>query len=113
VIAHEEGFTLNHRKTRWMRAGVRQKVTGVTVNVRPNITRAEFDQMKAILTNCERHGPASQNRQHLADFRAHLAGKIAHIASIHPVRGEKLWTMFNGISWDVGKITPTPPAEPK
>lgn len=100
VIAHEEGFMLNHRKTRIMRAGVRQHVTGVVVNVRPNIRRAEFDRLKAILTNCVRKGPASQNRDRIADFRAYLAGKLAHAASIHPAHGAKLWNIFRQILWE-------------
>ena len=99
-IADEEGFALNHRKTRFMRRGVRQHVTGVVVNVRPNIVRAEFDRLKAILTNCVRHRPASQNRQGRADFRVYLSGKVAHVASINRARGEKLWGMFRQISWD-------------
>jgi len=100
VIADEEDFALNHRKTRFMRAGVRQHVTGVVVNVGPNIARAEFDRLKAVLTNCVRHGPGSQNRQSHPDFRAYLAGKLAQVASIHPTRGEKLWGIFRQIRWD-------------
>jgi hypothetical protein len=99
VIAHEEGFTLNHRKTRMMRAGVSQQVTGIVVNVRPNIGRAEFDQIKAMLTNCIRHGPEAQNRDGHTNYRAHLAGKVAQIASIHAARGEKLRLLFRRISW--------------
>jgi len=99
VIAHDEGFALNYRKTRLMRAGGRQ-VTGVVVNVRTNIRRAEFDRLKAILTNCIRHGPASQNREQLPDFRAHLAGRVSHIYSIHPARGEKLRELFRRIVWE-------------
>jgi RNA-directed DNA polymerase len=100
VIADDEGFALNHRKTRLMRSGVRQHVTGVVVNVRPNIGRAEFDRLKAILTNCLRHGPASQNRDQLPDFRAHLAGKISHVSCVHPARGDKLRKLFRQIAWD-------------
>jgi RNA-directed DNA polymerase len=100
VIAHEEGFTLNHRKTRLMRSGVRQHVTGVVVNVRPNIRRTEFDALKAILTNCLRRGPAAQNRTGVPDFRAHLAGKLAQFKSIHPQRAEKLLRILEQIKWD-------------
>ena len=100
VVAGEEGFTLNFRKTRVMRRGSRQQVTGVIVNVHPNHPRAEFDRLKAILTNCVRHGPSEQNRDKHADFRAHLAGKIAHLAAINPVRGRKLWAMFDKIVWN-------------
>jgi RNA-directed DNA polymerase len=99
VIAGEEGFTLHHRKTRVERRGGRQTVTGVIVNRRPNFPRAEFDCLKAILTNCIRHGPADQNRQGRMDFRAYLAGKVAHAAAINPSRGRKLWELFDRIAW--------------
>ena len=99
VIADDEGFALNHRKTRIMRAGTRQRVAGVIVNVRPNIARADFDRLKAVLVNCARHGPTSQNREHVPDFRAHLSGKIAHVRSINLHRGDKLLTLFKKIAW--------------
>jgi hypothetical protein len=99
VIAADEGFSLNHRKTRLMRKSVRQHVTGVVVNLRPNIPRAEFDRLKAILTNCIRHGTAAQNRDNRPDFRAHLAGKLSHVQAVHPLRGQKLWNLFEQINW--------------
>ena len=70
LIAAEEGFRVNRGKTRLMGRGRRQTVTGLLVNVRPNVPRSEFDQLKAILTNCVRHGPAGQNRENVPDFRA-------------------------------------------
>jgi retron-type reverse transcriptase len=112
VIANDEGFTLNHRKTRMMRAGVRQQVTGVVVNAKPNLRRADYDRLKAILTNCIRQGPISQNREKLPRFREHLAGKIAHLASIHPARGEKLRGLFNRINWPTQNDLPVLPERP-
>ncbi|VTR95998.1 reverse transcriptase : Retron-type RNA-directed DNA polymerase protein OS=Myxococcus sp. (contaminant ex DSM 436) GN=A176_05275 PE=4 SV=1: RVT_1 [Gemmata massiliana] len=100
LIVVEEGFALNRGKTRVQGRGERQLVTGVVVNVRPNIPREDFDQLKAILTNCVRHNPATQNRTNHPDFRAHLAGRIAHVASVNPTRGRKLWATFDRIVWD-------------
>ena len=100
VVCAEEGFTLNFRKMRVMRQGGRQRVTGVVVNIRPNVPRTDFDRLKAILTNCVRHGPGTQNRENRADFRAHLAGRVAHVAAITPVRGRRLWELFDRIRWD-------------
>lgn len=99
LIAAEEGFSVNRKKTRVLGRSERQTVTGVVVNVRPNVPRAEFDLLKAILTNCVRHGPTAQNRAHVADFRAHLAGRVAHLASVNPLRGRKLWVLFDRIVW--------------
>jgi hypothetical protein len=98
-IALEEGFEVNTRKSRFMRPGVRQQLAGVVVNAQPNIRRDDYDRLKAILCNCVRHGPASQNRDGHADFRAHLAGRIAHVAQLNPRRGEWLRTLFDRITW--------------
>lgn len=100
VIVADEGFALNHRKTRVMPQSVRQRVTGVVVNARPGIPRDDFDRLKAILHNCVRSGPASQNREGRADFRAHLAGRIAYVKSLTPSRGERLERTFAQIAWD-------------
>lgn len=98
-IVHDEGFAVNHRKTRVMRAGGRQLVTGVVVNEHINVTRDAYDLLKATLHNCVRRGPASEDREHHPDFRAHLAGRIAHTASLHPARGAKLAAVFARIVW--------------
>lgn len=95
----EEGFRPNFRKTRITRAGARQRLAGLVVNERLNVERAEFDRLKSILTNCRRHGPNSQDREGHSDFRAHLAGKVAFVESIHAARGRKLRDLFNRIAW--------------
>jgi hypothetical protein len=101
AIIEEEGFHVNHRKTRVMRRGASQKLAGLTVNEKVNISRADFDALKALLTNCARQGPASQNRNGIADFRAHVNGRIAFVESIHPARGKKLRNFFETIDWSV------------
>lgn len=99
-VVAEEGFALNAAKTRVLRRGGRQVVTGVVVNVRPNLPRAAVDVLKATLTNCVRRGPAGQNRAGVADFRAQLAGRVAHAAAVNPARGRRLWRLFDAIRWD-------------
>jgi RNA-directed DNA polymerase len=105
VIAGEEGFTLHPRKSRFMRRGVRQHLASVVVNEHPNVKRDTFDQLKAILFNCVRSGPASQNRAGLADFRSHLLGRIAHVHMINPERGAKLMRLFEKVHWSNGRET--------
>jgi hypothetical protein len=99
AVAADEGVSLNFRKTRLLRQGVRQHVTGVIVNVRPNIRREDFDQLKAILTNCIRNGPQDQNRDGHGDFRAYLLGRLSQVRVVHAARGEKLLGLFNRIEW--------------
>lgn len=98
-IALEEGLPLNHRKTRHMRGSSKQHAAGVVLNEKPNIDRRDFDRLKAILTNCARHGPASQNREGHPDFAAHLRGKLAWVGFIHPEKGAKLQAIFDRIVW--------------
>jgi hypothetical protein len=99
-IALEEGFEVHTRKTRFMRQGVRQQLAGVVVNSRPNLRRADYDRLKAILHNCVRHGPQSQNRDGHSDFRAHLAGRVAYWRWLNPERGARLRALFDRVAWD-------------
>ncbi len=98
-IVFEEGFRPNAAKSRWMTPAGRQHLAGVVVNRHVNVGRAEFDELKAILTNCVRHGPANQNRGGVPDFRAHLLGRIAHVAMLNADRGRKLRELFERIGW--------------
>ncbi len=90
AIALDEGFSINTRKTRRMTQSQRQHITGLVVNERRNVSRDEFDRLKAILTNAAREGLDSQNLERRENFRLHLLGKIAFVAQVNPSRGEKL-----------------------
>ncbi|MCA9145372.1 MAG: RNA-directed DNA polymerase [Planctomycetales bacterium] len=97
AIIQEEGFEVNHRKTRVMRASTRQRITGIVVNQHRNIPRREYDQLKAILHNCISRGLQSQNRDKHTDYRAHLAGRVAFVEAVSPSRGQRLRDMLNQI----------------
>jgi hypothetical protein len=99
AIARDEGYALNAAKTRIMPRHIRQTVTGIVVNDHINVARTDFDALKATLTNCLRHGAASQNREGHLDFRAHLDGRIAWVERLNLRRGEKLRRLFDAIAW--------------
>lgn len=98
-IVEEEGFRVNHHKTRIMPQSVRQHLAGLVANQRVNVRRAEFDLLKAILTNCVRHGPESQNRDGHPRFREHLEGRVAFVESINPAKARRLRAILEGIRW--------------
>jgi RNA-directed DNA polymerase len=98
-IVEEQGHTLNPRKTRVRRQGVRQTVTGIVVNEHTAPVRQDADRLKAILHNCVAHGPSSQNRSGVTDFRSHLEGRVAWITQLHPGRGARLHEMLARIDW--------------
>ncbi|MEM6438754.1 MAG: reverse transcriptase family protein [Pseudomonadota bacterium] len=99
-IVSDEGFHLNRSKTRVMHAGKCQRVTGMVVNAHINTARAEFERLKAILTNCRRSGPASQNRSGHPAFRQHLEGRVSWHASVNPARGRRLYRLLDAIDWE-------------
>ncbi len=98
-IAAEEGFSLQARKTRLMRRGARQLVAGVVVNDVPGVARRDRERLEAILHGAATRGPAGENRDHHPDFRAHLRGRIAHVAAVNPAHAKKLLALFEAIDW--------------
>jgi RNA-directed DNA polymerase len=100
AVVLEQGLAVNFRKTRVMRQGVRQHLAGLVVNERVNVPRAEFDRLKAILTNCIRNGPEAENREGRPEFRAHLAGRVAFVASVNAERGARLRMLLERIVWE-------------
>ncbi|MEM7505864.1 MAG: reverse transcriptase family protein [Pseudomonadota bacterium] len=98
-IVRDCAFRLNPGKTRLMRQGRRQQVTGVVVNRHLNLPRDQYDTLKAILNNCMRHGPSTQNRAGHPNLRAHLEGRIQWAETLNPHRGLKLRAIFDRIAW--------------
>ena len=98
-IISEERFTVHKGKRRVIRSHQQMAVTGVVVNKRTNVARRDYDRLKAILHNCVRQGPESQNRDQVPDFQAHLRGRIAFVKQCNPDRGQKLLDLFEQIRW--------------
>ncbi len=98
IIASER-FSVNKRKRKIIRNSQRQCVTGVVVNEKVNISRQDYDRLKAILHNCAKHGPQTQNRDKLPDFASHLRGRVAHVKQLNPARGAKLLSIYEKIRW--------------
>lgn len=99
VIAMEEGFIVNHRKTSVMTKSHRQMVTGLVLNEKLNVPREEFDQLKATLHQCVLKGHESQNHESHGDFRSHLLGRIQYVGQNNESRGRKLMRLFDQIVW--------------
>ena len=100
AVLADEGFAVHHRKTRIMRQGVRQRLVGLIANQHPNILRADFDRLKAVLTNCVRKGPETQNRDAHHNFRAHLEGRVSFVEMINSSKGKRLRKLLELIRWE-------------
>lgn len=98
-IVRDEGFELNHRKTRCMPNTRRQRLCGVVVNERTNVSREDFDTLKAILHRCALHGPSQENRERHPHWQEHLRGRLSWAKQLNPCRGERLERLWQAIDW--------------
>jgi hypothetical protein len=98
-VCRAEGFALVPRKTRFARAGARQQVTGLVVNRVLNVPREEYRRLRALLHEAGARGPSVANRAAHPDFRAHVLGRIAHVAAANPARGATLRAAFDRVAW--------------
>lgn len=99
TIVRDEGFRLNARKTGVMPRAGRQSLGGLVVNDVPRVARHQVDLLRAILHNCQRFGPSTQNRHDVPAFEDHLRGRIAWVAQHDPVRGARLQAVHDAIDW--------------
>jgi RNA-directed DNA polymerase len=98
TIVTEEGFVVHPGKTRFQPRGNRQTVTGLVVNAHPNVPRADYDRLRAILYNCLRNGPRSQSELGPHELAAVLRGHIEW-CGVNPARLAKLRALFDRIDW--------------
>ncbi len=89
-IVAAEGFVINRGKTRVMRAGRRQTVTGVVVNEAPGLSRQERRKLRAALHR-QRTSPAAVSEQD----KRRLEGKLAYVRMINPAQAERLKNQSN------------------
>ncbi len=99
AAAREEGFRLNHRKTRCATRAGAQRLCGVVVNEHPNLPRSEFDRLKALLHRCVIDGPASQNTHAVVDWRGHLIGRVAWARQLNAAKATRLGALLDRIDW--------------
>lgn len=81
-IVREEGFAVNERKTRVMRRGGRQRVTGVTVNETLGLSRGERRLLRAQI-----HRLAHDEEPEL---RRYVEGRLAYLEMLNPSQAEAL-----------------------
>lgn len=80
-IVQSEGFALNRAKTRVMRAGSRQAVTGVVVNAVAGLSRHERRRLRAALHRLRRDGAGPDPR---------LDGKLGYLHMLNPAQAARL-----------------------
>lgn len=96
-VVDSEGLVVNEDKTRVMRRGRRQEVTGVVVNDKPGVPREEVRRLRAVLHQAQREGLAAARRPdetgalpEVGAFVARLRGQIAWVQLVDRDKGDAL-----------------------
>lgn len=98
-IIEEENFEVNEDKTKIMRKGRRQWVTGLVANEKPNVIRWKYRQIRAAVHNASKYGVPSAAK--LADvsskkFREWVSGNLAFLNMVNPEKAQKLMEKWKG-----------------
>lgn len=89
IVTHE-GFVVHPDKTRVMRKGRLQEVTGVVVNEKLGVPRKELRRFRATLFQIERDGPTGKQWGKGPDLMASIQGYASFVAMVDPEKGAAL-----------------------
>lgn len=87
AIVADEGFAIHPAKTRVMRKGARQEVTGLVVNRRVGVPRELVRAWRAVRFQVERDGPAGKRLGASTDVIGSLLGFAAFVRMVEPDKG--------------------------
>lgn len=94
-IICQSGFTINESKTRLLKRGSRQEVTGITVCEKPNVPRRWLKNLRAAIYHAEMYGYSGRK-----EFLS-VMGKVAYLRMIrgNDLLSEKLYLRAAYASW--------------
>lgn len=99
-IVTDEGFAIRPDKVRVMPEHQRQRLTGLVVNEHPQVSRREYDALRALLHNAAGTGATAQNRSGTKDFRTKVMGRIRWVSTGSPRRLAVLSALAGAIDWE-------------
>ena len=89
IIENEEGFAINPDKTRLCHRGMRQEVTGITVNVKENVSRKYVKQLRTMIHNWEMDGYDKAQERFISTLKA--SNSLASSSLSNVVAGKLLY----------------------
>lgn len=96
-IVKAEGLTLHPEKTHIMRNGGQQKVTGIVVNEKLNVERAQLRKFRALLHNIETNGWKGQKWGQAKNVLYSIEGYIHFVKMVNPDKAVKYQEQLNRI----------------
>ncbi len=111
-VVEKEGFVPHPDKTRVLRRGRQQEVTGIVVNDKPGVDRAALKRFRALLHQLEARGPEGRTWGQSPDVIASAVGFANYVAMVDPVKGRALRDKARALERRYGRKTPpaAPPA---
>ena len=112
-IVRQEGFAAHEKKTRILRRGRRQEVTGVVVNDKPGVPKDVLKRFRALLFQLEKDGPEGKRWGHRSGTAVlpSAVGFASYVAMVDPEKGRPLLEKARALALRHG-WKPTPPRPP-
>lgn len=108
-IVENEGFFVNEDKTAYLKKGMKQIVTGLTVTHGFHVPKKLRQEVYKHLYYSRKYGPFEHLKRWMKDnekkqdtiygFKDWLHGMIAYVYSIDYKNGKKMFEQFNKIAW--------------
>ena len=90
IIEQEEHLTINDDKTRLCHRGMRQEVTGLTVNEKANVSRRYIKQLRTVLHNWEMFGHERAQTLFVQHYVSPVGSKVPGAHHLRNVLAGKL-----------------------
>lgn len=106
-IISEEGFFINTEKTKYMKKGCKQYVTGLTTTNGVNVSKKYRKEISEHIFYCRKYGVASHLKRREDEFPKYncmnfhdwLYGHLCFMKSINETASKKMLEDFNKINW--------------
>jgi len=103
-VVQNEGFVPHPQKTRVLRRGRRQEVTGIVVNDALAVDRRALRKFRAFLFQLDKDGPAGKSWGPAADVFASAIGFATYVAMVDRERGHALLAQVRAIASKYGYV---------
>lgn len=106
-IISDEGFFVNEKKTRYMKKGCKQYVTGLTTTNGVNVSKKYRKEISEHIYYCRKYGVSSHLENRIKEFPKYnnikfhnwLYGHLCFIKSVNENASKKMLEDFNKINW--------------
>ena len=98
----EEHFVLNEEKTKLLKQGMRQEVTGLLINERVRVPRQYKKDIYRHLHFCLKYGGLGHFKYIHSSYnmsREWLLGRIFYVNAVEPEDAKKMLYLFNQVDW--------------